>query len=73
MLKKKCIADLDGEQALIEPQINSRQENPTTTSTTTQAVTTSNAKNCRSLIQKRAHTLDDFMEGNVVCQVSARE
>lgn len=37
---------------------------PTTTTTTTQAATASKAKNCRGLIQKRAHTLDDFMEGN---------
>lgn len=37
---------------------------PTTATTTTQAATTSKAKNCRGLIQKRAHTIDDFMEGN---------
>lgn len=73
-------ADLDDEQALIESQANSRQEidisnhlnnfrtttAPTTTTTTTQAATASKAKNCRGLIQKRAHTLDDFMEGNPV-------
>ncbi|XP_055319905.1 potassium voltage-gated channel subfamily H member 6 isoform X4 [Sitodiplosis mosellana] len=36
---------------------------PTTTTTTTRGATASKAKNCRGLIQKRAHTLDDFMEG----------
>lgn len=36
---------------------------PTTTTTITLAAT-SKTKNCRGLIQKRAHTLDDFMEGN---------
>lgn len=37
---------------------------PTTTTTTTLAASTLNVKNCRRLIEKRAHTLDDFMEGN---------
>lgn len=36
---------------------------PSTTTTITLAAT-SKTKNCRGLIQKRAHTLDDFMEGN---------
>lgn len=71
-------ADLDEDQSLIESQVNSRNDLdipnshinnvrtstvPTTTTTTTQAATATNAKNCRGLIQKRAHTLDDFMEG----------
>lgn len=73
------IVDSDEEQALIESLANDRNEIdlnyeninnvrtttvPTTTTTTTQAATTSKTKNCRGLIQKRAHTLDDFMEGN---------
>lgn len=68
----------DEELALIESLANDRNEIetnieninnvrtttvPTTTTTTTQAATTSKSKNCRGLIQKRAHTLDDFMEG----------
>lgn len=36
---------------------------PTTTTTTTLATSTLKLKNCRRLIEKRAHTLDDFMEG----------
>lgn len=77
-MKLACAADLDEEQALIEAQANVRQEIDVTksidrlnnlrtttapTTTTAQAATTSKAKNCRALIQKRAHTLDDFMEG----------
>lgn len=36
---------------------------PTTTTTTTLATSTLKLRNCRRLIEKRAHTLDDFMEG----------
>lgn len=69
-------ADVDEDQALSDSQANSQHEFdhshfnnfrtitvPTTTTTTTQAATTTKTKNCRGLIQKRAHTLDDFMEG----------
>lgn len=44
----------------------------TTTTTTTQAATSTKAKNCRGLIQKRAHTLDDFMEGNPIGGIKRR-
>lgn len=69
-------ADVDEDQAFSDSQANSQHEFdhchfhnfrtitvPTTTTTTTQAATTTKTKNCRGLIQKRAHTLDDFMEG----------
>lgn len=39
---------------------------PTATTTTTREAATSKSKNCRGLIQKRAHTLDDFMEGKQI-------
>lgn len=71
------VVDSDEDQALIASKRNIRnifdlnvEHNirtttlPTTTTTTTQAVTASKMKNCRPLIEKRAHTLDDFMEGN---------
>lgn len=82
--KPNCLhtADLDSDQSSIESQANSRHEldmtnlnnvrtttAPTTTTTTTQAATASKVKNCRSLIQKRAHTLDDFMEGKRNCRL----
>lgn len=67
---------MDEDQTLSDSQANSQHEFenshfnnfrtitvPTTTTTTTQAATTTKTKNCRGLIQKRAHTLDDFMEG----------
>lgn len=75
-VEKKGTADLDGESSLIESLAYNQQDidknnsnlnnlqTTTVTTTTTQAATTSKVKNCRSLIQKRAHTLDDFMEGN---------
>lgn len=70
-------ADVDEDQAFSDSQANSQHEfdhshfnnfrtitvPTTTTTTTTQAATTTKTKNCRGLIQKRAHTLDDFMEG----------
>lgn len=77
--QSKGTADLDEENALIESIANNQHDidmnnsnlhmlritaAPTTATTTTQAATTSKAKNCRGLIQKRAHTIDDFMEGN---------
>lgn len=78
---------MDEENALIESLANSQHDIntnsqlnnlrtatvPTTTTTTTQAATTSKAKNCRGLIQKRAHTLDDFMEGNrEICECTIK-
>lgn len=71
--KKNSKTKIDEEQALIQSQAinnehltnaNARTTTvPTTTTTTTLAA--SKTKNCRGLIQKRAHTLDDFMEGNI--------
>lgn len=76
-------ADVDEDQALSDSQANSQHEFdhshfnnfrtitvPTTTTTTTQAATTTKTKNCRGLIQKRAHTLDDFMEGKRIIKKS---
>lgn len=72
MKKKK---HLDEEEALLQSHASNNDAynlkypnarittQPTTITTTTQAAT-SNTRNSRGLIQKRAHTLDDFMEGN---------
>lgn len=59
------------EQALTDIQTkpndymsNARTTTVPTITTTTTLAATSKTRNCRGLIQKRAHTLDDFMEGN---------
>lgn len=66
-------ADVNEDQSLSDSSANSRYDfynshlnniqTITVPTTTTQAATETQTKNCRGPIQKRAHTLDDFMEG----------